>query len=161
MKDILSIKLVEYLRENDLHILFSLQEDGSLVSYINQKIQSIEGLLQELYEQCIPEYLIEGICMDALTSDLKPSKYIYIKELLEEEFFEEYHDLFKSGILRFEIINLISVCNPLFEAFEFSETNEEDKNLRYTIIGTIKEYFELSERENRATWPTMPTINLQ
>lgn len=160
MKDILSIKLVEYLRENNPDVLFSLHDDGSLVSYVNQKMNSIDGLLQDLKEQHLPDYIIEELCMDAFTADLKPSKYNYIKEVLEEEFSEEYQQLLRTGILRFEIINLFSNCNPLFEVFGFREGNEEDKNLRYTSIGAIKEYLENSERENRVSWPTMPTINL-
>jgi hypothetical protein len=159
MKDILSIKLVEYLRENNPDILFSLEEEGSLVSYINEKMEVVDSLLSQLQEQHQPEYIIEETCLEVLTQDLRPSKYNYIKELLEEEFIIEYHHLLRSGILRFEVINLISKCNPLFEAFEFSEKNEEDKNLLYTVIGTIKEYFENSENENRVSWPTMPAIN--
>jgi hypothetical protein len=159
MKDILSIKLVEYLRENNPDILFSLQDGGGLVPYINQKINSIDELLQELQQKNRPEYIIEELCMEALTAELKPSKYLYIKEILEEEFMIGYHHLLRLGILRFEIINLTIACNPLFEVFGFSEQNEEDENLRYTIIGTIREHFEWSERENRVSWPIMPTIN--
>jgi hypothetical protein len=159
MKDILSTKFVEYLRENNPDILFSLQDGGSLTGYINQKITSIDGLLEQLQQQSRPEYIIEELCMEAITAELKPSKYLYIKEILEEEFRKEYHHLRGLGILRFEIINLTIACNPLFEVFGFSEQNEEDENLRYTIIGTIREYFEWSESENRVSWPTMPTIN--
>lgn len=160
MKDILSIKLVEYLRENNPDVLFSLEEEGSLVSYINQKLGILDELILQLQEQHQPRYIIEEACMNALTEDLRPSKFNYIKELLEEEFIMEYQHLLRLGILRFEIINIISVCIPLFEAFGFAQENEDDKNLRYTIIGMIKEYFENSERENRVSWPTMPTINL-
>lgn len=160
MKETLSIKLVEYLRENNPEVLFSLEEVGSLTNYVNEKLDSIDLLLRGLREQQLPDYIIEDRCMEALTEDLQPSKYNYIKELLEDEFIIEYEHLLRSGLLRFEIINIISECNPLFEVFGFSENNEDDKNLRYTIIGTIKEYFEKSERENRVLWPIMPTINL-
>jgi hypothetical protein len=117
-------------------------------------------LISQLQEQHQPDYIIEDACLALLTEDLRPSKYNYIKEMIEEEFVIEYQQLVGSGILRFEVINIISTCDPLFEVFGFSEMKEEDKNLRYTIIGTIKEYFENSERENRESWPTMPTINL-
>lgn len=161
MKDALSIKLVEYLRENNPDVLFSLQEEGALVLYINDRLKTVDGLLLQLEELRQPAYIIEEVCLNVLTEDLRPSKYNYVKELLEEEFVKEYQNLFRLGLLRFEIINIVWACDPLFEAFGFSGENEEDKNLRYTIIGTIKEYFELSERENRVTWPIMPTINLQ
>lgn len=159
MKKSLFINLVEYLRENNPDILFSFQDDGSLISYIKQKINSVDGLIHELKEQHRPDYIIEELCMDALTADLRPSKYQYIRRLLEEEFSEEYQQMLGTGLLRFEIMNLISNCNPLFEVFGFSEEIEEDRNFRYTVIGTIKEYFEQSERENRVSWPTMPIVN--
>ena len=160
MKDTLSIKLVDYLRENNPDILFSLQQEGSLATYVNGKLSSVSALIAQLQNQQQPEYIIEEVCMEALTEDLGPSKYHYIKALLEEEFINDYQHLLRLGILRFEIINMISVCASLFEAFEFNETNEGDKNLRYTITGTIQEYFELSEKENRAPWPITPIINL-
>src|SRR5690349_9859173 len=133
MKETLSIMLFEYLKENSPEVFFSLQQEGSLVSYLSQKMELIDGLLEELLIQQRPGYMIEELCMNELTADLKPSRYSYIRELLEEEFISEYHRLLRSGILHFEIINIISVCDPLFEAFGFSEENEEDKHLRYTV----------------------------
>lgn len=161
MKDILIIKFIEYLRENNPDVYSSLNKDGSLVEYANEKLLSIETLLLKLQEEKRPSYIIEELCMSALTGDLRPSRYSYIKELIEEEFLIEYHQLLGLGILRYEIFNILKVCNPLFEAFGFNEGNEEDKLLRYTITGTVKEYFELSENENRVSWPIMPTINSQ
>ena len=150
---------MDYLKENHPDVLLSLQQDGSVVSYVNQKMASIRGLLRQLHEEQKPDYIIEEICLDALTSDLGPSKYHYIREVLEEEFEARYQQLLRTGLLPFETINLIDFCHPLFEAFGFSEQKEQDKNLRYTIIGTIKEYFQNRERETRVSWPTMPIIN--
>jgi hypothetical protein len=147
MKNILITKFVEYLRENSPEVLFSLEANNLLSSYVNQKIESISGLLKQLQEEKKPDYIVQEVCLKELTSDLRPSKYQYIKEVLEEDFIKEYRQLLRSGLLRFEISNLISTCHPFFEAFGFSEQNEENKNLRYTIIGTIREYFELSEKE--------------
>ena len=150
---------MEYLRENNPDVLIFLEEEDSLIWYVNEKIGSIAELLQVLSEEQHPGYVIEEMCMNELTADLRPSKYHYIRELLQQEFPRQYHHLFDTGILRLEIINMISNCLPLFEAFGFSEQMEDDKNLRYVIVGTIKEYFELSERENRELWPIVPTIS--
>jgi hypothetical protein len=160
VKDILTIKLLAYLKENNPDVLFSLQQNGSLLLYLHEKMQSVSALLQSLERQNKPPYIIEEICLNELTSDLRPSKYHYIREVFEEDFAKKYQQLLQPGILRFEIINIISACKPVFEAFGFSEGNEDDKNLRYAIIGVIREYFENSESENRVVWPTMPTINL-
>ncbi len=62
--------------------------------------------------------------------------------VLEEEFGTTYRQLQESGTLKFEIINLISLCQPLFEDLKFSEENENNHFLRYVIIGTISECFE-------------------
>lgn len=158
MKDLLCKKLIEYLWENNPDILFSLQEEGRLLSYLEGKLVAVGELIENLIREQKPAYLIEGICLDTLTEDLRPSKFHYIKETLEEEFEDHYQKLLHSGLLTYETINLISICNPLFEAFSFSEENE-DKHLRYTVIGAIKEYFEKRERETRVSWLTMPIIN--
>jgi hypothetical protein len=73
--------------------------------YIDQKLAAITNTLQHLLDQQQPSYIIEELCMELLTVDLEPSKYTYICNVLEEEFFIEYHHLLRSGILRFEITN--------------------------------------------------------
>jgi hypothetical protein len=159
MRYILLSKLREFLKENHPDILLSLESSEVITDYLNKKLDAVENLLHELLAEQRPNYIIEELCMNALTEDLGPSKFNFIKDVLEDEFLIEYHHLLRSGILRFEITNLIAACDHLFEAFEFTKGNEGDKNLRYTITGTIREYFEFSEKETSWIWPTMPIKN--
>lgn len=159
MIEILSAKLIIYMQDNNPELLHRLHGEKLLREYIHQKLVAIDHVLQDLLIQERSRYLIEELCMELLTVDLSPSKYAYIRDVLEEDFFIEYHYLLRSGILMFEITNLIEACNHLFEAFAFSEENADDKNLRYAIAGTIREYFEESEKGNSGIWLITPSIN--
>lgn len=142
MQEILIVKLHQYIFENNLDILISLQEKGNEEGYIKEKMASIDTLLDQLMNENTPAYLIEERCMDVLTQDLRPSKYNYLTSVLEEEFESNYSRLKRNGTLPYEVINLIELCNPLFETIGFTEGNEDDRHLRYAIAGAIQEYFE-------------------
>ncbi|HEX8331186.1 MAG TPA: DUF1896 family protein [Segetibacter sp.] len=145
MQEILLTKLHEYILQNNLDLLISLQEKNAVESYIEEKVSSIEMLLTQLMTEGVPAYSIEENCMDVLTRDLRPSKHNYMTSVLEEEF-ESYFSRFKkNGTLPFEVINLIELCNPLFETIGFTEGNEDNRHLRYAIIGAIQEYLETEQ----------------
>ncbi len=80
--------------------------------------------------------------MDVLTQDLRPSKFNYISSIIEEEFETTFRQLQESGTLKFEVINLIQECQPVFDDLIFSEENEDNQFLRHCIAGTISEYLE-------------------
>lgn len=125
-----------------MDLLILLQEEGNVESYLKEKVLSIDTLFQKLIAEDVPEYLIEELCMNVLTQDLRPSKYNFLTSVLEEEFEMDYIRLKENGTLSFEVINLIESCNPVFETIGFTEDNENDRHLRYAITGTIQEYFE-------------------
>ena len=142
MQEILIIKLHQYILENNLDLLITLQEKGNQESYLKEKVSSIDTLLDQLMNENTPAYLIEERCMDVLTQDLRPSKYNFLTSVLEEEFESNYSRLKRNGTLPYEVINLIELCNPLFETIGFIVGNEDDRHLRYAITGAIQEYFE-------------------
>jgi len=133
-------KLHAYLVQNHLDLLISLQEDHRLTSYLNTKVASVREFYDALAEEKRPAYVIEALCLEELTRDLRPSRFNYMKNLLEEEFEAEYLRMRESGILTYEVINLIGACEPIFEVFGFSEDNEDNKELRYAVMGMIAEY---------------------
>lgn len=141
MQEILIGKLYQYILQNNLDLLIALQEKGNVDSFLKEKMSSIKTLLNQLINENSPAYLIEERCMDVLTQDLRPSKYTFLTSVLEEEFESEYSQLKENGILPYEVFNLIKICNPVFEGIGFSRANENDRNLRYAIIGAIQEYF--------------------
>ncbi len=144
MHNILINKLHGYIREYNPDLLMQLEEDGKVTEYLFNTVSTVSAILNQLNKEQ-PDYIIEAICMDVLTRGLRPSKFNYISSVLEEEFGSTYLQLQESGTLKFEIINLINRCQPLFEDLKFSEDNENNHFLRYVIIGTVNEYLE--ERE--------------
>jgi hypothetical protein len=142
MKEILINKLRSYLLQNHTDLLIALQEDHRLEHYLANKVDSVEDLLAELQAEKRPPYVVEALCMEELTLDLRPSRFNYMKELLEEEFEADYIRMKDSGILTYEVINLIGACEPIFEVFGFGEDNEDAKELKYAVMGMIAEYLE-------------------
>ena len=149
MKEILINKLHEYIRENNPDVLLQLEEDGKVTEYLSDKVSTVNALRNQL-DKGQSGYIIEGACMDAMTEDLRPSKYNYICNILEEEFADRHQQLQQSGTLKFEVINLIRQCESVFEDLNFSKENEDNRFTGYVIIGCMSEYFEnvISEQEN-------------
>jgi len=139
MQNILIYKLHEYIREYNPDLLMQLEEDGKVTEYLFNRVSTVSALLNQLNKEQ-PDYIIEAICMDVLTQDLRPSKFNYISSVLEEEFGTTYQQLQESGTIKFEVLNLINKCHSVFDDLNFSEENEDNQFLRYFIIGTIQEY---------------------
>jgi Domain of unknown function (DUF1896) len=142
MQGNLIITLYRYIQENNPELLADLESNYSATTYLTGKMQSIKGLIAELQQQRLPDYELEEICMNHLTADLRPSKYNYILHLIEEDFQSDYNRLLSDGLIQTEIINIINECKPVLEDLNFSEENEDNRFIRYTITGMIKDYFE-------------------
>jgi hypothetical protein len=142
MKTQLIKQLHNYLLHNHTDLLIALQEEYRLDHYLKQKVNSIADLLAQLQDEQRPAYVIEALCLEELTRDLRPSRFNYMRELLEAEFEPDYRRMLQSGILTYELINLIGACEPIFEVFAFGEETEDSKELKYAIIGMIAEYLE-------------------
>ncbi len=141
MQAILINKLHEYITENNPDILLQLEESGSVTEYLSNKVSTVNALLDQ-FEKGQPAYIIEEACLNVLIQDLRPSKFNYISTILEEEFADKFQQLQETGVLKFEVINLINYCQSVFEDLNFSEANEDNLFLRYAITGTISEYLE-------------------
>ena len=140
MEDLLKEKLWFYIIHNNPDLMFTLQEDYSVLDYLNKKIDGVKSILDDMLSDGTPEYIIEEICLNVLTEDLKPSRFLYIRSLLSDEFEKTYSAFQESGILTYEVINLMESCKPIFETFGFTKENEENPNLRNTLIGQIADY---------------------
>ncbi len=142
MHTILIEKLRSYLVHNSPDILIRLQHDFSLTQYLEDKVFQVMPLAEQLIAEQKPQYIIEELCMDELTKDIRPSRFLYIRGLLEEEFRQTYERFREMGVLTYETINLIDACNPVFDHIGFTEENEDDRQLRYAITGAISGYLE-------------------
>jgi uncharacterized protein DUF1896 len=142
MQNILIEKLHGYLLQNHPDLLLNLQPGAGIMAYLELRVETLENLPEILLAEGKPAYVVEEICMEALTKDLRPSKFNYLCSVLQAEFEAEYTGWRESGILTYEVINLLQVCTPVFEHFKFSEETEDDRFLSYAVIGTIREYME-------------------
>lgn len=127
---------------NSPDILVKLQQDFFVTRYLEDKVFAVMPMVEQLLGEGKPTYIIEELCLNEMTADIRPSKYGYIRELLEEEFLQTYNRFREMGVLTYEIINLIDACKPVFEHLGFTEENEDDRQLHYAITGTISEYLE-------------------
>lgn len=140
MDDILKEKLWFYIIHNNPELMFTLQEEYNALSYLNKKVNGVKSILEDMLSEDTPQYIIEEICLNVLTEDLKPSRFIYIRSLLTEEFEKTYTIFYESGILTYEVINLMESCRKVFETIGFTNENEEDPTLRNALIGQIADY---------------------
>lgn len=142
MQEILKEKLWTYIVHNNPDLMLNLQKDFSVTGYLEMKVFNVQPLVSQLLAEKNPEYIIEALCMQELTKDLLPSKFNYISNILENEFTQDFLRIKESGLLTYEIINLINESETVFETLGFTEVNEQDRMLRYAITGTIRQYME-------------------
>lgn len=140
MQSMLMEKLWAYIVHNNPDLMLSLQEDYSVTRYLEEKISAIMPMVAQLLREEKPQYIIEELCLQAMTEDLKPSRFQYIRSLIEEEFNSDYMRMKESGTLTYEVVNLIEACKSIFSDFDFNSENEENRHLRYAIIGQVHDY---------------------
>ena len=63
--------------------------------------------------------------------------YDYVKLVLEEEFFGTYLRFSNQNILHYELTNILELCAPLVRGLD-----EDDRFLKYEVIGTIADYLQ-------------------
>lgn len=142
METILIEKLRNYIAANNPDLLVQVQGDFSVTRYLEDKVSQIMPYAERLIAEGKPLYAIEELCVNEMTAELRPSRYQYILNILEEEFLQSYSRFRENGVLTYEIINLIEACKPVFEHLSFTEDNEHDRNIRYAVMGTIGAYLE-------------------
>ena len=63
--------------------------------------------------------------------------YDYLRLVLEQEFLGVYLRFINHGILHYELTNIQELCAPLLTGLD-----EDDRFLRYEVIGTIADYLQ-------------------
>lgn len=154
LQERLTYKLFKYICDNNPDLLFQLEEERRVTSYLKEKIAGLTPMISDHATE--PEYILEERSLLLLTGDLRPSRYNYICRVLEEEFPATHRKLIEAGTLKYEAVNIIYHCAELFEAMHFSERNEESRLLYYAVAGSISEYFDdaLKSGERVEVWHT-------
>lgn len=130
MSERLQTVLVGYIRENNPDLLFQLEEDNRLHEWVHEKVSSVSHIGDEM------------ICLQTMTADIRPSKFNYIKDILEDEFPKDFQRLHDTGVLTFEIINMIDSCKDVFAEIPLTDENEDDSMLRYAVTGVLSDYLQ-------------------
>lgn len=147
MKNLLKEKLRKFIEEDHPEMVHQFSPDAPFSTYLDDQVALIEPLLDELQAAGQPDYILEQICFSEMVKDFLPSKYHYIKAVMEEEFPEEFNQLSELGVLKFSILNIIERAQEVFETFEFSQQNQDNRFLRYAMIVEIHDYI-LSQQKN-------------
>ncbi|MDX9880557.1 MAG: DUF1896 family protein [Prolixibacteraceae bacterium] len=148
MQTTLKEKLWAQIVQNNPDLLLRLQEERSVSCYLDEAVKGILPLAESLFAEGKPRYVIEELCLEAMTGDLKPSRYQYILSVLEEEFEEDYDRLKANGILTYETVNLTESCKDIFDDFDFRQENQENRHLRYAITGQVHHYLTRDQRKS-------------
>lgn len=137
----LTEKLRAYILINNPELADQLHTDYSMSQYLEDKVIAVTPLLQQLLAAGSPEYSIEELCLNAMTQDLRPSRFQYIREVIETEFPQEYGQLVLKGVLTFEAIQILELCTSIFEIYGFSEETKSSRFLRYAVIVVLHQHF--------------------
>ena len=114
MKEMLKEKLWTYIVHNNVDLMLNLQQDFSVPCYVEQKVFNAQPLISQLLAENKPGYIIEELCMSELIIDHRLSKFNYIRSVLEDEFEQDFLRIKESGLLTYEIINLIVESETVF-----------------------------------------------
>lgn len=155
MQELLKLKLRDYLANNRPDVLTGLQQAGATGAYLEDKVKELDNLPERLFEEGKPGYLITELCMAVLTADLAPSRFHFISEILDEDFLPMADTLRVHGLLNYELINLLEVCEPVFNEMG---TDESNRFLRYALTGTIQEYAQTNWKKS-SLWLSHPSKN--
>lgn len=140
MQTLLKEKLKSYIQQNNPELLIRLQESYSVTTYLDDKVSRVMPTVLRLLEEAKPGYIIEELAMNELTEELRPSRFNYLQQILEEDFPSDYAAFKNSGVLTYETINLTEACKELLDNFPFTEGSVDDRFLRYAVIASIHEY---------------------
>lgn len=140
MKEILRRQFRQYIKENNPDLLAVLVDSGRLEEFLEENLDSVEELLDSLIlKQVTPAKILEQ-CMAELTRPLRPSRYHYCRNLLQEWFPASNEKFIEDGLLKIQLIEFISLADPIFDELRFSEDTKELPLIRYAILGALFEF---------------------
>jgi hypothetical protein len=123
-------------------LLLELEQNEILNEYLDEKIQEVLPLLDRLFNEQRPEYIIEELCLKELTADIRPSYFQYNLNVLEREFPETYKTWELNGILTHEIINFHRYCRHTYGQNPFVVENIDNDQTYSMVTGQLQQYLQ-------------------
>jgi hypothetical protein len=140
MQMILKEKLWAYIVHNNPDLLFKLQEEYSVAQYLEEKVSNVMPILIRLLSEEKPQYVIEELCLNAMTEELRPSRFLFVQSVLAEEFDSDHQRLKVEGRLTYEVLNMLDACKAIFDELGLSEENKQDGKIYYAVCKQIGDY---------------------
>jgi hypothetical protein len=140
MQQLLKEKFQAYIINNSPELMVELQASLTVNQYLEDKISNAMPMVLDLLAKNTPGYIIEELALNHMTAELRPSRFNYLQEVLEEEFRESYDRFYHAGVLTYETINMIEACKDIFTAYSFNAENIDNRLLRYAIIAAVHDY---------------------
>lgn len=133
-------KLWAHIIVNNPGLIMELEKDDQLCNYLESKIESVLPLLDQLTSDGKPDYIIEELCIHELVANMRPYRFNYLWNVLEQEFRPFFKNWEQDGILTYELINLQQYCKDTFDALDFTMDDAYEDQVYNAITGMIEEY---------------------
>ncbi|WP_299568432.1 hypothetical protein [uncultured Pedobacter sp.] len=140
MENSLREKLHRYIVDHNPELLLQLEQSHAVSRYIEDKLTLVQGKLSTWLRDGMSIDEVQECALQEMTEELRPSRFRYLRGILEEEFEKDFLQFTESGVLTYEVVNLIEACKSILDDFGFCENNEQDRFLRYAVIAKIHEY---------------------
>lgn len=140
MQNILKEKLWAYIVHSNPDLMFDLQESYAVTQYLEEKVSGVLPKAAELLSEGRPYNAVIEICLDALTEELKPSRFLFVRSVFLEEFPSEYKAFSEEGETTFETLQIMEAASEVFETFGFDKEIINDLRLRHALIAIIHDY---------------------
>jgi hypothetical protein len=142
MQQKLKQKLWAHIVVNNPELIIELEQDEILTGYLEEKVEAVLPLLEELTSEKKPDYIIEELCLRELTADMRPYRFNFILNVLEEQFPETHKAWQHNGILTHEVINFERYCRVSFEPLTLTWENVYEDHIYSMVTGQIQLYLE-------------------
>ncbi|WP_413670107.1 hypothetical protein ACEN9X_09300 [Mucilaginibacter sp. Mucisp86] len=142
MQERLLQRLNDYIRLDHPDLLIRLAKEHKLSGWLIDKVKTVELLIEQLIAEGKSLQIIEERCLEILTMDLRPSRFAYISELLEEDFEWDYYQMREAGTTMYEVIGMIDKCRPIFDELGFCEANKNNPAIRRAVMAVLQHHLQ-------------------
>ena len=140
MEGKLKSKLWAYIVQHNPELIHSTKDDYSVLKYLEQTISKIMPTAQRMIDNGSSLQAVEEYCLNVMIAELKPSRFLYIRTILSEDFIQDFNRLRDKGTLTIEILAIMKSCGDDFDAFEFDQKSIPGNQLRHAVIGKIHQH---------------------
>lgn len=140
MQQRLKQKFWAHIIVNNPGLILELERDDQLSAYLESKIASVLPLLDQLTSEDKADYIIEELCIHQLVAEMRPYRFNYLWNVLEQEFSSTFKTWEQDGILTYELINLQQYCKDTFDALGFTMDDAYEDQVYNAVTGMINEY---------------------